>query len=859
VGAGLSRGELQEFIDRVRVEFGGRENTQARAAAEEAARARLDEYGGAMSQEQAFELGRLFNTSAKDGRTRYDRFSPAFHGASMQRLVEDIDAFNEWTARIWRSSEEDALAAFDEVLRDRSTFPNAGTSYPSMLMYLRDPTRYAVWGNATHQGLRRLTGYTGPGIGRPGGYMPFCDAAQEMRREFDLAPQEVDLVLAVGQQLPAVAESPEVEAGSAAWLFQANPSIYDIDRALQELQSIEWTLRRYRKRVEVGDRAYVWRSGSDGGVVAVGSVLTEAVEKPPDPLEGGYYLSAENFPDSEPRVSIGIDHVLARPLLKRALQEDPVLQDLPILRFANATVYPVSAAQSARLQELIEGGHRRYWWVNQGHDFAREREHGYVTSPLKDRGGGEPAHWKVLAELRPGDRILHYARRLQAVGEVVTAPTSGVRPEEVGDTGWGAEGHFVRVAYRDLEPTIDLSEIPLDWRREERGPFRSDGAVNQGYCFPLSDQFVRKVAERFPQLELVDDVLGRGSLEQTTPFSVHSILQAATREPRALLLDEATYAGTYAALQSGKHIVFTGPPGTAKTTLAEAVAEAATEAGLCSGHVLTTATADWTTYETIGGLKPTRGGQLTFASGHFLEAIERDQWLVIDELNRSNFDRAFGQLFTVLSGQAVQLPYEREGHAGRLVLAPQGAPVAEGADVIRIPESWRVIATMNVFDKSLLFEMSFALMRRFAFIEVPAPPDAEFEELVRRSAGSDPAAAELAMRFYPLRKFKDLGPALYMDMARFLAVRRAQEPSNDQQLAFEAFYSYLLPQFEGIDQATGEQLWTALKPLVGGLNVERLRKTLNAVLGLEIAASSSRQDEDEELAIVPDEAQIVQE
>jgi dynein-related subfamily AAA family protein len=83
------------------------------------------------------------------------------------------------------------------------------------------------------------------------------------------------------------------------------------------------------------------------------------------------------------------------------------------------------------------------------------------------------------------------------------------------------------------------------------------------------------------------------------------------------------------------------------------VAEAAAAAGLCAGYVLTTATADWTTYETIGGLKPTQDNRLTFAPGHFLEAIEQNKWLVIDELNRSNFDRAFGQLFTVLSGQAV--------------------------------------------------------------------------------------------------------------------------------------------------------------------------------------------------------------
>jgi hypothetical protein len=116
--------------------------------------------------------------------------------------------------------------------------------------------------------------------------VPFCDAAQALRREFDLAPQEIDLVLAVGhQQQPGASEASEAEADASVWLFQANPSFYDIDRALQELQAIEWTLRQYRKQVEVGDRAYVWRSGPDGGVIAVGSVLTEAIEKPPDSSE----------------------------------------------------------------------------------------------------------------------------------------------------------------------------------------------------------------------------------------------------------------------------------------------------------------------------------------------------------------------------------------------------------------------------------------------------------------------------------------------------------------------------------------------------------------------------------------------
>jgi hypothetical protein len=65
------------------------------------------------------------------------------------------------------------------------------------------------------------------------------------------------------------------------------------------------------------------------------------------------------------------------------------------------------------------------------------------------------------------------------------------------------------------------------------------------------------------------------------------------------------------------------------------------------------------------------------------------------------------------------------------------------------------------------------------------------------------AAIDPTMRMVELREFKDLGPALFMDMARFLAVRNSTDAASREQLSFEAFYSFLLPQFEGVDQATG--------------------------------------------------------
>ena len=147
---------------------------------------------------------------------------------------------------------------------------------------------------------------------------------------------------------------------------------------------------------------------------------------------------------------------------------------------------------------------------------------------------------------------------------------------------------------------------------------------------------------------------------------------------------------------------------------------------MCTGYLPTTATTEWTTFETIGGLQPTLEG-LIFRPGMFVDAIESGTWLVIDELNRSNFDRAFGQLFTVLSGQAVVLPFKREGQRTRISLVPPGVDGRPSTDAIRVPATWRIIATMNVFDKNLLFEMSFALMRRFAFIEVGTPDEEAYQ------------------------------------------------------------------------------------------------------------------------------------
>ncbi len=277
-----------------------------------------------------------------------------------------------------------------------------------------------------------------------------------------------------------------------------------------------------------------------------------------------------------------------------------------------------------------------------------------------------------------------------------------------------------------------------------------------------------------------------------------------------------------AALDAGKNVVLTGPPGTGKTSLAYLAAEVAQKSMLCTGYLPTTATTEWTTFETIGGFQPTAEG-LIFRPGMFVDAIESGRWLVIDELNRSNFDRAFGQLFTVLSGQPVVLPFKRGGRVQPISLVPPGVEAPDETDAIRLPASWRILATMNVFDKNLLFEMSYALMRRFAFIEVTCPSDETYHELLE-------GPGDIVRDLLPLRRFRDLGPAVYLDAAKF-AVRRGEDGPDSSRLLYEIFYAYFLPQFEGIDDERAIELYHMVADLLGDIEQVELRRTIGQVLG----------------------------
>jgi hypothetical protein len=178
------------------------------------------------------------------------------------------------------------------------------------------------------------------------------------------------------------------------------------------------------------------------------------------------------------------------------------------------------------------------------------------------------------------------------------------------------------------------------------------------------------------------------------------------------------------------HLVLQGPPGTGKTTLARILAEAFDVRLLES-----TATSEWSPFHVVGGLRPSSDGSLQPSYGKVADAVLKcavqvrgevnaeaegsdslpryqGTWLLIDEFNRADIDKAIGSLYTVLSSSDPQ----------NLLRSPIDLWFeSEGRQQLWVPSRFRIIAAMNDFDTSFVNPISQGLTRRLQFVTIAAP------------------------------------------------------------------------------------------------------------------------------------------
>lgn len=175
-------------------------------------------------------------------------------------------------------------------------------------------------------------------------------------------------------------------------------------------------------------------------------------------------------------------------------------------------------------------------------------------------------------------------------------------------------------------------------------------------------------------------------------------------------LGEATAKDWFERLTRKGQLVIQGPPGTGKTWIAERLARLVVGSGK---GVLDTVQFHpaWTYEDFVAGIAPVvRDGQLSYEArgGRFLAfcelALETEGdpcALVLDEFNRADIPRVFGELMHLLE------------YRDKQILLPFGPDDGRFA----VPANVFIIATMNSADRSTVL-LDHALRRRFSFVRL---------------------------------------------------------------------------------------------------------------------------------------------
>jgi len=273
-----------------------------------------------------------------------------------------------------------------------------------------------------------------------------------------------------------------------------------------------------------------------------------------------------------------------------------------------------------------------------------------------------------------------------------------------------------------------------------------------------------------------------------------------------------------------KNLILQGAPGVGKTYWADELANRVNE----------TARADWpddeiglnappppeaffrcqfhqsTSYEDfVQGYRPTAGGGFELRDGIFMDAVEwaksnpdEPTVLIIDEINRGNISKIFGELLSLIEADkrdekwAVSLTYSGEK--------------------FWIPPNLYIIGMMNTADKSLAV-VDYALRRRFVFFDVnPAFESPGFDYLLEKKGVSPEKVRHIKLEMSKINRtisnLPQLGPGFQIGHSFFIP----QDHISDEEQWFQSVVDDeirpLLSEYFFDNQDQIEELMGYIKP-----------------------------------------------
>ncbi len=249
------------------------------------------------------------------------------------------------------------------------------------------------------------------------------------------------------------------------------------------------------------------------------------------------------------------------------------------------------------------------------------------------------------------------------------------------------------------------------WHVLFHGNYNNDGTFN----WILRPELKGAISERYNQL--------KREIEGTKAYETY------TREDflEEVFMEENQYENILALLEYKKNIIIQGPPGVGKTFIAKRIAYSImgekddSKIGMIQFHQ------SYSYEDFIMGYRPIENG-FELKYGVFYQFCEqalndphRDYYFIIDEINRGNISKIFGELMMLIE-------FDKRG-------SDYAIPLTYTENKFYIPKNIYIIGTMNTADRSLAM-IDYALRRRFCFINIkPAFDNLNFKGYLGNKGG----------------------------------------------------------------------------------------------------------------------------
>ncbi len=301
-----------------------------------------------------------------------------------------------------------------------------------------------------------------------------------------------------------------------------------------------------------------------------------------------------------------------------------------------------------------------------------------------------------------------YAARAEKLDEL-HAFLSKMKPDDLVATSHEGQLYLGRIAGEARQERSERGQQlvrEVDWHRISHPVGELDAELTSRF------QVQHNIIDMTQQLDLLVPLLARDDAQASPPPPRTLNLPPATQElAERLHVSREWLQECIDLLADRPQLIFYGPPGTGKTFLAQHLAEhlGGDAVQLVQFHP------SYSYEDFFEGYRPTESGGFALTPGPMRRIVERARkepgtphFLIIDEINRGNLAKIFGELYFLLEyrDRTVELLYARDsGEVG-----------------FSLPKNVFIIGTMNTADRSIAL-VDAAMRRRFAFL--PLHPSEE--------------------------------------------------------------------------------------------------------------------------------------